>query len=89
MSRESGWAAGDGGRRVAVVPAFVLAGAGFLVGWQVAELAGASRETGVVLGLFGFVLYVVFGKAYALVPNYFECELTVTWAPPVQLSSRR
>lgn len=33
------------------------------------------------LGLYGFVLHTVFGKAYALVPSYFDRSLAVPRAP--------
>lgn len=64
---------------------FTLAGLGFLLAWQVATLLGASRPTAVFLGVFGFVLHVVFGKAYALVPTYFARDLSAPWAPRVHL----
>ncbi|MDZ7700603.1 MAG: hypothetical protein U5J98_00265 [Halobacteriales archaeon] len=57
----------------------------FLVLWQLAVLAGAPRTVAVTLGLLGFVLHVVFAKAFTLVPSYFERELAVPWAPTVQL----
>ena len=57
----------------------------FLVAWQVAALAGAPRSATVALGLLGFVLHVVFAKAYTLVPSYFARELAVPRAPTVQL----
>jgi hypothetical protein len=66
---------------------FVLTSSGFLVLWQVAPLLGPAdpRRTGVALGLFGFVLHAVFGKAYALVPSYFDRQLAIPLAPTVQL----
>ena len=64
---------------------FVAAGVCFLVAWQVGALAGVPRRTGVALGAFGFVLHVVFGKAYALVPTYFDRALAVERAPAVHL----
>ncbi|MFB6234343.1 MAG: hypothetical protein ABEH81_03355 [Halopenitus sp.] len=63
---------------------YVLASAAFLVAWQVGVLSGASRATTVVLGLYGFVLHMVFGKAYALVPSYFDRSLPVPQSPAVQ-----
>lgn len=63
---------------------FVLAGVGFLLVWQVARLAGVPRRTEVVLGLSGFVLHVLFGKAYALLPAYFDRGLAWPRAPAVQ-----
>jgi len=64
---------------------FVLAGLGFLLCWQAAAVAGAGRRTYVVLGLYGFVLHTVFGKAYALVPSYFDRALVPARAPAAQL----
>lgn len=64
---------------------FVTTGACFLVAWQVAALAGVGRRLQVVLGVYGFVLHVIFGKAYSLVPSYFERELAFPQAPAVQL----
>lgn len=63
---------------------FVGAGALFLVAWQAAALLGASRRAQVYLAVFGFVFHVVFGKAYALVPAYFERSLSPVRAPAVQ-----
>jgi len=54
---------------------FVLLGAGFLVVWQTGELAGIDRRSGTVLALLGFVFHTVFGKAYSLVPSYFDRDL--------------
>ena len=67
------------------VQRFLLVALVFLVAWQVAALAGTSRHVQVVLGLYGFVLHVVFAKAYSLVPSYFARELSVPRAPAVQL----
>lgn len=63
---------------------FVAAGAVFLVVWGATTLLGMGRRTGVVLGLYGFVLHTVFGKAYSLVPTYFDRELSTPLAPAVQ-----
>lgn len=63
---------------------YVVASAAFLVGWQVGALYGVSRATAVALALYGFVLHMVFGKAYALVPSYFERTLAFQRAPAVQ-----
>jgi len=56
-----------------------------LVAWQVAVLVDLPRRTAVTLGVYGFVLHVVFGKAYALVPSYFDRDLAWSVAPAVQL----
>lgn len=56
-----------------------------LLAWQVGLLVGVPRGTEVALGLYGFVLHVVFGKAYSLVPSYFDRELAEPRAAVVQL----
>lgn len=63
---------------------FVAAGACWLVAALAAPLV-APQRTVVVLALFGFVLHTVFGKAYSLVPTYFDRELAVPNAPAVHL----
>lgn len=67
------------------VQRLLLVGLGFFVAWQVAALAGASRNLQVVLGLYGFVFHVVFAKGYSLVPSYFARELGTPRAPAWQL----
>ncbi|MFC7157450.1 hypothetical protein ACFQPA_18640 [Halomarina halobia] len=64
---------------------FVLVGAGFLLAWQVGALVGIPRRTEVVLGLYGFVLHTISGKAYSLVPSYFARRLAVPRAPTLHL----
>jgi hypothetical protein len=64
---------------------FVAAGVVFLVVWQTAVLAGLPRRTTVTLGLYGFVLHVVFGKAYSLVPSYFDRDIALPRSPSVHL----
>ena len=64
---------------------FLLVGLVFLVAWQAAALAGAPRGVGVVLGLHGFVLHTVAGKAHSLVPAYFDRDLAFPRAPSVTL----
>jgi hypothetical protein len=78
---------------------FLAASALFLVAWQVAALlavlpewqmgvpalASIPRQTQVVLAVHGFVLHAVFGKAYSLVPSYFDRSLAIPQAPAVQL----
>ncbi|MFB6207130.1 MAG: hypothetical protein ABEJ05_11465 [Haloglomus sp.] len=65
---------------------FVLAGAALLVVWQVGEVVGVARRTAVLLGVLGFVCHTVFGKAYALVPPYFDRDLATTRLMPVHLA---
>lgn len=64
---------------------FVLTGAAFLVAWQLTLLAGLESRTGVVLGLFGFIFHTIFGKAYSLVPTYFDRTLAWPRLLPVHL----
>ncbi len=64
---------------------FVLVGVGSLVLAQLAGVAGLPHRTEVVIGLYGFVLTVAFGKAYSLVPSYFDRTLAVPRAPAVHL----
>ncbi|WP_254547003.1 hypothetical protein [Halomarina pelagica] len=64
---------------------FVLVSAGFLLAWQVGVLVGVPRRTEVALGLYGFVLHAVFGKAYSLVPSYFDRRLAFPRAPALHL----
>lgn len=49
------------------------------------EAAPLPRETLVSLALYGFVLHTVFGKAYSLVPAYFDRSLGHPLAPAVHL----
>ncbi|WP_436927047.1 hypothetical protein [Halosimplex amylolyticum] len=65
--------------------ALVAAGVCWLVVWQAAAVAGLPRRTTVALGLYGFVLHVVFGKAYSLVPSYFDRDLAWPYAPAITL----
>jgi hypothetical protein len=55
-----------------------------LVCWQAGILLDVPQRTEVTLGVFGFVLHMVFGKAYALVPSYFDRTLAVPRAPGAQ-----
>jgi hypothetical protein len=64
---------------------FVIMSVLFLVAWQIGELVGISRQTAVLLGVHGFVLHMVFGKAYSLVPSYFDRQLPTTDLLPVTL----
>ena len=63
---------------------FVTASALFLVGFHAAMAVAAPRRVVVTLGLYGFVLHVLFGKAYALVPSYFDRDLAWQSGPAVQ-----
>ncbi|MFW5903740.1 MAG: hypothetical protein ACOCS7_03280, partial [Halolamina sp.] len=65
---------------------FVLAGVGFLLAWQVLVVAGAGRRTTVALGVLGFVLHTAFGKAYSLVPTYFDRDLATTRFVPAHFA---
>lgn len=62
---------------------FVLAGAVFLVVWQIAALADTRPHAPLVFGVLGFVLHTVFGKAYSLLPTYFDRDLATTRLLPV------
>lgn len=46
---------------------------------------GFPARTIINLGLYGFVFHVIFGKAYALIPAYFERTLWTPWGPRIQL----
>ncbi|MFC6723056.1 hypothetical protein ACFQE1_01350 [Halobium palmae] len=63
---------------------YVLISVLFLVTWQIAVVSGIPRHTEVVLGVFGFILHMIFGKAYSLVPTYFDRTLAFPRAPAVQ-----
>lgn len=63
---------------------FVLAGATFLVGWRLLEFTDVGPSGFVVVGLYGFLFHTLFGKAYALVPAYFDRSLAFPRAPAVQ-----
>lgn len=64
---------------------FLLVSACWFVLSQAVVLAGGPRRVEVVLGLYGFVLTTVFGKAYSLVPSYFDRSLAWPTVPMVQL----
>ena len=63
----------------------VLAGAGFLVACTFAAAIDEPRSTVVAFGLYGFVLHTIFGKAYGLLPAYFDRDLAVPHAPQLQV----
>ncbi|AGB17449.1 hypothetical protein Halru_2879 [Halovivax ruber XH-70] len=65
--------------------AFVAVGVCWFVAFNAAVLAGTSRSAATVLGLYGFVFAVIFGKAYALVPSYFDRQLHFPRAPLIHL----
>lgn len=60
---------------------FVAAGAVFLVAWNGAIVTAQPRRATIALGLFGVVLTTLFGKAYPLLPAYFDRQLAVPLAP--------
>lgn len=64
---------------------FVAASACWLVVWQVAAVVGVSRRAAITLGLYGFVFHTLFGKAYSLVPSYFDRTLAFPRGPAIQL----
>lgn len=63
---------------------FVVASAVSLVAWQLAALVGAPDRTQLVLGLYGFVLTMVMGQAYWLLPSFFGGDLAIASAPALQ-----
>ncbi|MFB6189773.1 MAG: hypothetical protein ABEI57_07795 [Halapricum sp.] len=63
---------------------FVAASACWLVLALAALTLDLPRRAVVVLLLFGFVLHTVFGKAYSLVPTYFDRQLAFPYAPAIQ-----
>ncbi|MEF8758097.1 MAG: hypothetical protein V5A33_07655, partial [Halobacteriales archaeon] len=60
---------------------FVAAGAVFFVLWGAAVVTAQPPRTTIALGLFGGVLTTVVGKAYPLLPAYFDRQLAVPLAP--------
>ena len=64
---------------------YVVVSALCLVLWQAGVLVGIPRAAEVILGVFGFVLHMLFGKAYSLVPSYFDRELAAPNALAIQL----
>lgn len=63
---------------------YVLTSVFFLICWQIGILLDVPRQTEVVFGLFGFVFHMIFGKAYALIPSYFDSSLDFVHAPKIQ-----
>ena len=63
----------------------MVVGALFLTAWQGVLLFEGPHRTGVVLGLYGFVLHTIAGKGYALVPTYFDRSLATPRGPAVTL----
>lgn len=64
---------------------FLLVGVGFLLLAHLAALADLPARTTVVAGLQGFVCVVAFGKAYSLLPSYFDRTLAWPIAPALHL----
>lgn len=62
---------------------YALVSAAALCLWQVGVLVGVPRRTEVTLAVYGFLFPMVFGKAYSLVPTYFDRTLAVPRAPVV------
>ncbi len=60
---------------------YALSSASFLLLWQLSAVLGAPRRTEVALAVYGFVFPMVFGKAYSLVPTYFDRTLAFSRAP--------
>jgi hypothetical protein len=56
-----------------------------LVAWQALVLVAGPTDAALLLAVLGFVLHVLLGKAYALVPSYFARTLTPARAPAVGL----
>jgi hypothetical protein len=69
----------DGARR------FVITSATFFVLGQFAIVLDTQRRVVVTLVLYGFVLHMLFGKGYALIPSYFDRTLAFGRAPFLQL----
>jgi hypothetical protein len=65
--------------------ATVATGIAALVAWQALVLVDGPTDAALLLALPGFVLHVLVGKAYALVPSYFARSLTPAWAPAAGL----
>ncbi len=63
---------------------YVATSAVLLVAWQASSFVDTDWRSRLILGVLGFVLHVVFGKAYTLVPSYFETSLAYEAAPAVQ-----
>lgn len=63
---------------------FVVASALFFFLSQAAILADASRRVVVTFVLYGFVFHMIFGKGYALIPSYFDRNISFTLAPTLQ-----
>lgn len=63
---------------------FVVASPVFFVAATLAILADAGPRQVVPLLLHGFVFSMVFGKAYALIPSYFDTRLEPRVAPTIQ-----
>jgi hypothetical protein len=64
---------------------YVAVAVAFLAAAHAAVVVDPTGSLPVVLGLYGFVLHVVFAKAYSLVPTYFDRELATPRAMVLQL----
>ncbi|WP_380676450.1 hypothetical protein [Salinigranum sp. GCM10025319] len=65
--------------------ATVAVGVVALVAWQALVSIQGPTDAALLLAVCGFVLHVLLGKAYALVPSYFARELTPARAPSIGL----
>jgi hypothetical protein len=65
--------------------ATVAVGVVALVAWQTLVAIEGPTDAALLLAVWGFVLHVLLGKAYALVPSYFACDLTPARAPSIGL----
>jgi hypothetical protein len=60
---------------------YTLVSAASLIAWQVGVLVDTPRGAEVALAVYGFVFPMAFGKAYSLVPTYFDADLAFPRAP--------
>ncbi|WP_152040658.1 hypothetical protein [Salinigranum salinum] len=65
--------------------ATVATGIVALVAWQALVFLDGPTDAALLVAVFGFVLHVLLGKGYALVPPYFARSLTPARAPMVGL----
>lgn len=62
---------------------FVLTSALWFILWQIAVFGTDNRRVIVTLAVYGFIFHMIFGKAYALIPSYFDRSLVLPRAPMV------